>query len=107
MANDCKLDCWGGGFWADGPVNSKFGALDGGGPLAGALSGIPKDMISTILDTSLDIFSGILSGMSFPVSFRLHRYMASANSGKRSLPDFVVSESCLCKLRADDGLPYL
>src|SRR5271170_1911028 len=54
-----------------------------------------KEIISTILDTSFNIFSGILSGRSFPVSLRLHRYIANANSGKSSLPDFVVSERCL------------
>ena len=30
-----------------------------------------------------------------PVSLRLHKYMARANSGKRSWPDLVVSESVL------------
>lgn len=81
-------------------MTSKFGILEGGAAVCvGVLSGIPKEIISTILDTSFNIFSGILSGMSFPVIFKLQRYIAKANSGKRSFPDFVVSESCLSKLR--------
>ena len=49
-------------------------------------------MISTILDTSFAIFSGNDDGKDLPTSFRLHRYIARANSGKSSWPDFVVSE---------------
>lgn len=52
-------------------------------------------MISTMLDTSFAIFSGKLCGKSFPTSLRLHRYIAKANSGKSSWPDFVVSDSTL------------
>lgn len=51
--------------------------------------------MSTMLETSLRIFSGNCPGRSLPVSFKLHRYMANANSGKSSCPDFVVSESIL------------
>lgn len=52
-------------------------------------------MISTMLETSFCIFSGRLAGKSFPTSFRLHRYIARANSGKRSWPDLVVSDRVL------------
>ena len=73
---------------------SKLGALllKGG---CGRSSGTPKEMISTILETSLAIFSGRMAGRSFPTNFKLHRYMAKANSGKRSWPDFVVSDKTL------------
>ncbi len=74
---------------------SKFGALLRGGGGGGRSSGTPKEMISTMLDTSFAIRSGNDRGRSFPTSFRLQRYMASANSGKSSCPDFVVSESTL------------
>lgn len=53
--------------------------------------------MSTILETSFEIFSGNTGGKSFPTSRRLHRYMARANSGKRSWPDFVVSDRTLNK----------
>ena len=61
----------------------KLGALLRGGA-AGRSSGTPNEMMSTILETSFIIFSGKLCGNSFPTSFRLQRYMAKANSGKRS-----------------------
>ena len=61
----------------------KLGALLRGGA-AGRSSGTPNEMMSTILETSFNIFSGKLCGNSFPTSFRLQRYMARANSGKRS-----------------------
>jgi hypothetical protein len=49
----------------------------------GALSSATlKLMISTMLETSFLMFSGRLGGSCLPVSFKLHRYMASANSGK-------------------------
>ena len=73
---------------------SKLGAFVRGGACWRS-SGTPKDMISTMLDTSLAIFSGNAPGKSFPTSLRLHRYIASANSGKRSWPDLVVSDSTL------------
>ena len=76
-------------------MNSKLGILGRGVSLDGALSGTPKEMMSTMLETSFIILSGILSGRSLPVSLRLHKYIANANSGKRSCPDFVVSERCL------------
>lgn len=50
-------------------------------------------MMSTMLLTSFLTFSGSVAGSSFPVSLRLQRYIASANSGKRSCPLFVVSAS--------------
>jgi hypothetical protein len=43
-------------------------------------------------DTSFVTFSGSVGGRSFPVNFKLQRYMASANSGNNSCPDFVVSD---------------
>ena len=61
----------------------------------GALSATPKEMISTMLDTSFKIRSGSADGSSFPTSLRLHRYMATANSGKSNCPDLVVSERVL------------
>lgn len=73
---------------------SKLGAFDLGGAW-GRSSGTPNEMISTILETSFEIFSGNIGGKSFPTSRRLHRYMARANSGKRSWPDFVVSDRTL------------
>lgn len=76
---------------------SKLGALVRGGA-DGLSSGTPKDIMSTILDTSFAIFSGRLAGSCLPTSLRLQRYMARANSGKRSWPDFVVSESTLNSL---------
>lgn len=61
----------------------KLGALLRVGA-AGRSSGTPNEMMSTILETSFIILSGKLCGNSFPTSFRLQRYMAKANSGKRS-----------------------
>ena len=57
--------------------------------------------MSTILETSFAILSGKLGGKSLPTSFRLQRYMASANSGKSSWPDFVVSDNTLDDLSED------
>jgi hypothetical protein len=54
-----------------------------------------KLMISTMLDTSFLMFSGRVDGSDFPVSFRLHKYIARANSGKWSCPERVVSASVL------------
>ena len=70
----------------------KFGAFVFGAG-AGAASATAKEMISTMLETSFLIFSGKVDGISFPVSFRLHKYIDNANSGKSSCPDLVVSES--------------
>lgn len=56
-------------------------------------------MMSTILLTSFLTFSGREAGRSLFVSLRLHRYMASANSGKSSCPDFVVSDSSHIRAR--------
>ena len=65
-------------------------------------SGTPKEMISTMLETSFLTLSGKAAGISLPVNFRLHRYIARANSGKSSWPDFVVSDrSHIC----DRALP--
>lgn len=77
--------------------------LDGVSCLGGALgrededcsSGIEKDMMSTMLDTSFLTFSGKVAGRSLPLSFRLHKYIERANSGKSSWPDLVVSERVL------------
>ena len=76
-------------------MTSKLGMLVRGVSRDGALSGTAKEMMSTMLETSFMIFSGILSGRSLPVSLRLHKYIANANSGNRSFPDFVVSDKCL------------
>lgn len=73
---------------------SKLGALLRGGAW-GRSSGTPKDMMSTMLETSFATRSGNACGSSFPTSFKLQRYMAKANSGKSSCPDFVVSDSTL------------
>ncbi len=64
----------------------KSGALPAGAELlAPAFSSATlKLMISTMLDTSFLIFSGRPGGKDLPVSFRLQRYIASANSGKCS-----------------------
>ena len=66
-------------------------------PLEGS-SPIPNEMISTMLETSFLTRSGNELGRSFPVNLRLQRYMARANSGKRSCPDLVVSDSVLSVL---------
>ena len=68
-------------FWRGGV--SKLGAFDRG-PAWGLSSGIPKDIISTMLETSFRTFSGSVAGRSLPVSFRLQRYIARANSGNKS-----------------------
>ena len=46
-----------------------------------------------MLETSLRTVSGRVAGMLLPVRLKLHSHMASANSGKSSCPDFVVSAS--------------
>src|SRR5690242_15429864 len=68
---------------------------------AGASSGTPNDMISTMLETSFLMRSGREVGTACPFSFRLQRYIASANSGKRSWPDLVVSDRVLDGLTDD------
>lgn len=88
----------------------KFGALVWGRAW-GRLSGTPNEMMSTMLETSLEIFSGKADGNSLPTSFRLHKYMATANSGNRSCPDLVVSDNVLSplingKLVSANTLPY-
>ena len=105
------FDCGGSGGAGDGVgVMSKRGILVG--RAAGTtVSGIPKEMMSTILETSLDIVSGILVGRLFPCRERLQRYIASANSGKSNAPDFVVSDRALDKLarsrakKSGDSIP--
>ena len=72
----------------------KSGAFVRGGAV-GLSSGTPNEIMSTMLPTSFAIFSGSAAGRSFPTSLRLHRYIARANSGKRSCPDLVVSERTL------------
>ena len=76
---------------------SKSGALEEG-IARGLSSGTRNEMMSTMLETSFLTFSGSTDGRSLPVSLRLHRYMAKANSGKRSWPDFVVSARILVLL---------
>lgn len=80
----------------------KFGALVRGAA-AGRSSGTPNEMMSTMLNTSFDTLSGKLAGRSLPTSFKLHRYIAKANSGKRSCPDFVVSERVHIFIRSAPG----
>lgn len=70
----------------------KFGAFVVGAG-AGASSTTPNEIISTMLETSFLTFSGRVVGRALPVKLRLQRYMARANSGKRSCPDFVVSDN--------------
>jgi hypothetical protein len=48
--------------------------------------------MSTMDDTSFLTFSGRVDGSSPPVNLILQRYIARANSGKSSCPDFVVSD---------------
>ena len=84
------------GCWIEGG-SLILGALEGVPPLEGS-SATPNEIISTMLDTSFFTRSGSEFGRSFPVNLRLHRYIASANSGKRSCPDLVVSESVLSLL---------
>src|SRR4051812_8549743 len=66
-------------------------------------SATPKEKISTMLETSFLTLSGRTAGRSLPVSFRLHRYMARANSGNRSWPDLVVSDKVQICDRASPG----
>lgn len=51
-------------------------------PPEAASSATLKLIMSTMLETSFLIFSGRLPGKGLPTSFRLQRYIASANSGK-------------------------
>jgi hypothetical protein len=62
---------------------------------SGVSSATPKFIISTILETSFLIFVGKVDGNGFPTRFRLHRYIARANSGKCNWPDLVVSARVL------------
>jgi hypothetical protein len=77
-------------FWRT--LKSGAFVLAGAG---GASSSTAKLIISTMLETSFFIFSGRVEGSCFPTSFRLHRYIARANSGKCSCPDRVVSARVL------------
>lgn len=52
-------------------------------------------MISTMLETSFRMRSGNEPGIVLPTRARLHRYMASANSGNMRRPDLVVSARVL------------
>jgi hypothetical protein len=58
-------------------------------------SATAKFIISTILETSFLILSGSTEGKDLPTSFKLQRYMASANSGNSSCPERVVSARVL------------
>lgn len=62
---------------------------------SGCVSGTWNEIISTMLDTSFLILSGSTVGRSLPVIFKLHKYIAKANSGKNSLPDLVESDKIL------------
>lgn len=73
----------------------KSGALLFGAVGSGPSSAMLKLIISTILETSFRIFSGRTEGNDLPVIFRLHKYIARANSGKWSCPDRVVSARVL------------
>jgi len=59
----------------------KSGAFVLGGS-SGVSSTTPKLIMSTMLETSFLILSGKVAGSGLPTIFRLHRYIASANSGK-------------------------
>ncbi len=96
----CGCCILGATFVADGAL--KFGALLRGAA-AGRSSGTPKEMMSTILDTSFATLSGNVCGSSFPTSFKLQRYIARANSGNKSCPDLVVSESVHIFIRSAPG----
>jgi len=72
----------------------KLGALPREA-VGGLSSGTPNEMMSTMLDTSFLIRSGNVDGILWPFSLRLQRYIARANSGKRSCPDLVVSDNVL------------
>ena len=61
----------------------------------GLSSGMPNEMMSTMLDTSFLTWSGNTLGKLLPTSLRLQRYIERANSGNRSGPDFVVSDNVL------------
>lgn len=63
--------------------------------VAEAVSIAPKEMMSTMLETSFLTCSGRVEGKLLPFIRRLHKYIASANSGNMSCPDLVVSESTL------------
>jgi hypothetical protein len=71
---------------------SKLGTFEGGAAAGARSSTTLNEMISTMLDTSFLTLSGKLGGRLLPVKLKLHRYIASANSGNRSWPDFVVSD---------------
>ena len=100
--NSWLLDCCGCGCWIVGTFcelwfngSSNLGALLAGVERPARSSATPNEIMSTMLETSFLTRSGSELGRSLPVNFRLHRYMARANSGKRSWPDLVVSESVL------------
>lgn len=75
-------------------LDLKLGALVAA-PVEGPSSTTLKLIMSTMLETSFLTLSGKLGGNVFPVSFKLQRYIASANSGKYSWPALVVSASVL------------
>lgn len=98
--SSCWFDaCWGwGACGAGGDIvfcrrgASKLGTLEGGSGAAARSSTTLKEIMSTILETSFLTLFGRVGGRLLPVKLKLHRYIASANSGNRSWPDFVVSE---------------
>ena len=98
----CELDGWGCGCCIVGGAEAfcrplKSGALLAavGSALAPPSSTTLKLMMSTMLETSFLMLLGSADGSDFPVSLRLQRYIARANSGKCSWPDRVVSARVL------------
>ena len=79
-------------FCINGASNVGIFVLGGG---SGWVSGTVNEIMSTMLETSFLIVSGREGGRSLPVIFKLQRYIASANSGKNSFPDLVVSDKTL------------
>lgn len=78
-------------FCINGASNEGTFVLGG----SGWVSGTVNEIMSTMLETSFLIVSGREGGRSLPVIFKLQRYIASANSGKNSFPDLVVSDKTL------------
>ena len=85
------------GVEVDREEASKFGTFVRDGTVGGLSSGTPNDIMSTMLETSFAILSGSFCGKSLPTIFKLHKYMAKANSGNRSCPDLVVSDRTLAR----------
>ncbi|KAJ6259956.1 LOW QUALITY PROTEIN: hypothetical protein Dda_5600 [Drechslerella dactyloides] len=82
------LSGWGGGGVGMLEVASNFGTFVRRA-CSGAVSGMAKEMMSTILETSFKIFSGRVVGRPWPDRATLQSHMATANSGNIRWPDFV------------------